>query len=74
MLRMQQRSIDMMRHHHASLEETLQQLFISPREIERAVQQHIAGGNAAYELMRVGQEVGVTLPQRHIDFDQNLLQ
>ncbi|KAF8436919.1 kinase-like domain-containing protein [Boletus edulis BED1] len=56
MLRMQQRSIDMMKHHQAALEETLQQLLISPREIERAVQQHISGGNAAYELMRLGQE------------------
>ncbi|KAF8136130.1 hypothetical protein EV363DRAFT_1293883 [Boletus edulis] len=41
---------------HPALEETLQQLLISPREIERAVQQHISGGNAAYELMRLGQE------------------
>ncbi|KAG8217352.1 kinase-like domain-containing protein [Butyriboletus roseoflavus] len=56
MLRMQQRSIDMMQHHQATLAETLQQLFISPRDIERAVQQHISGGNAAYELMRLGQE------------------
>ncbi|KAF8558430.1 kinase-like protein [Imleria badia] len=56
MLRMQQRSIDMMKDHQAALTETLQQLLISPREIERAVQQHISGGNAAYELMRLGQE------------------
>ena len=48
----------MMQHHQAALTETLQQLLISPSDIERAVQQHISGGNEAYELMRLGQEVG----------------
>lgn len=48
----------MMHHHHAAVEETLQQLVISPKEIKQAVEQHISGGNAAYELMRLGQEVG----------------
>ena len=62
MLRMQQHSIDMMKQHQVVLTETLQQLLISPREIERAVQQHISGGNAAYELMRLGQEVRFPLP------------
>ena len=57
MLRMQQRPIDMIKRHQANTAEKLQQLFISPREIERAVQQHISGGNEAYELMRLGQEV-----------------
>ncbi|KIL00635.1 hypothetical protein PAXRUDRAFT_681701 [Paxillus rubicundulus Ve08.2h10] len=55
-LRMQQRSMDMIQHHQASLEERFQQLLISPREVERAVQQHNAGGDGARELMRLGQE------------------
>ncbi|KAF9239621.1 kinase-like domain-containing protein [Melanogaster broomeanus] len=56
MMRMQQQSIDIMQHHQANLEERLQQLLISPREIERAVQQHNAGGDGAHQLMRLGQE------------------
>jgi hypothetical protein len=54
---MQQQSMDMIQHHQATLEERFQQLLISPREVERAVQQHNAGGNDAHELMRLGQEV-----------------
>ena len=69
MLRMQQRSIDLMKYHQAELADTLQQLLISPREIERAVQQHISGGNEAYELMRLGQEVGFFSPQWDMAFD-----
>lgn len=65
---MQQHSIDMMKHHQAAMAETLQQLLISPREIERAVQQHLSGGNAAYELMRVGQEVSSFSPQQYVAF------
>ncbi|KIJ69631.1 hypothetical protein HYDPIDRAFT_36655 [Hydnomerulius pinastri MD-312] len=56
MLRMQQHSIDMMQQHQATLQERLEQLLISPRDVERAVQQHNAGGSGAFELMRVGQE------------------
>jgi hypothetical protein len=74
MLRMHQRSIDMMKQHQADLAETLQQLLISPREIERAVQQHISGGNEAYELMRLGQEVGFLSSRWDMGFDQILLQ
>lgn len=65
MLRMQKQSMDMMQLHQAALTEALEQLLISPREIERAVQQHSCGGDAAYELMRVGQEVGF-IPSRQV--------
>lgn len=74
LLRMQQRSIDMMQHHQAALTETLQRYLISPREVERAVQQHHSGGNAAYDLMRLGQEVGFRSPQRDMGFNQILVQ
>ena len=49
--------MDMLQHHQATMTEALQKLLISPREVELAVQQHNSGGNDAYELMRVGQEV-----------------
>ncbi|KAL4065424.1 kinase-like domain-containing protein [Scleroderma yunnanense] len=55
-IKMQQQSIDMMRQHQMTMEEGLQQLLISPREVEYAVQQHNQGGSAARELMRIGQE------------------
>ncbi|KAF9228621.1 kinase-like protein [Gyrodon lividus] len=66
MLRMQQQSMDMMQYHQATLEERFQQLLISPREVERAVQQHNTGGNGAHELMRLGQErlVGIRGDER----------
>lgn len=66
--------MDMMQHHQATVTERLQQLFISPTEIERAVQQHIAGGSAAHELMRLGQEVVFFSSQRTMCLNQFLIQ
>jgi len=46
-----------MRQHQMTMEEGLQQLLITPRDVEQAVQQHEQGGSAARELMKLGQEV-----------------
>lgn len=55
-IKMQQQSIDLMRQHQMTMEEGLQQLLITPRDVEQAVQQHEQGGSAARELMKLGQE------------------
>lgn len=56
-IKMQQQSIDLMRRHQTVMEEGLQQLLITPRDVEHAAQQHEQGGSAARELMKFGQEV-----------------
>ncbi|KAH0830425.1 kinase-like domain-containing protein [Lanmaoa asiatica] len=73
MMRMHQRSMDMMQHHHATVTETLQQLVITPRELDRAVRQHNSGGNAAYELMRTGQQRFVGLREEALDPSATIL-
>ncbi|KIM58729.1 hypothetical protein SCLCIDRAFT_127718 [Scleroderma citrinum Foug A] len=55
-IKMQQQSIDLMRRHQTVMEEGLQQLLITPRDVEHAAQQHEQGGSAARELMKFGQE------------------
>ncbi|KAH7927706.1 kinase-like protein [Leucogyrophana mollusca] len=64
-VKMHQRSMDMMMMHHANLDERLRQLLISQQEVEHAAEQHVAGGTEARELMRVGQERLIELEKRH---------
>lgn len=53
----------MMERRQADFAGALQQLLISPKEIERVAQQHISDENEAYELMRLCQEVEFFSPQ-----------
>ncbi|OAX43799.1 kinase-like protein [Rhizopogon vinicolor AM-OR11-026] len=53
---LQKQSMDMMKMNQSRLEERLEQLMISPQQVQDAAQRHSTGGQDALDLMRIGQQ------------------